>query len=43
MIDTDDSGQITFEELKAGLERVGANLKDSEIYELMKSVSFFYK
>ncbi|KAG6537307.1 calcium-dependent protein kinase 10-like isoform X2 [Zingiber officinale] len=37
MIDTDNSGQITFEELKAGLERVGADLKDSEIYELMRS------
>ncbi|KAG0475453.1 hypothetical protein HPP92_015139 [Vanilla planifolia] len=37
MLDTDNSGQITFEELKAGLERVGANLKESEIYALMKS------
>lgn len=40
MIDTDNSGQITFEELKAGLKRVGANLKESEIYDLMQSVSF---
>ncbi|XP_044462027.1 calcium-dependent protein kinase 1-like [Mangifera indica] len=37
MIDTDDSGQITFEELKAGLKRVGANLKESEIYDLMQA------
>ncbi|WOK94194.1 calcium-dependent protein kinase 10-like [Canna indica] len=37
MIDTDNSGQITFDELKAGLERVGANLKDSEIYALMQA------
>ncbi|EHA8587279.1 calcium-dependent protein kinase 10 [Cocos nucifera] len=37
MIDTDNSGQITFEELKAGLERVGANLKESEIYALMQA------
>ncbi|XP_043723908.1 calcium-dependent protein kinase 20-like [Telopea speciosissima] len=37
MIDTDHSGQITFEELKAGLERVGANLKESEIYALMQA------
>ncbi|KAM7467775.1 hypothetical protein LguiB_015337 [Lonicera macranthoides] len=37
MIDTDNSGQITFEELKAGLERVGANLKESEIYDLMQA------
>ncbi|GLT57014.1 hypothetical protein SLA2020_300210 [Shorea laevis] len=35
MIDTDNSGQISFEELKAGLKRVGANLKESEIYDLM--------
>lgn len=39
MIDTDNSGQITFEELKAGLHRVGANLKESEIYDLMQAVS----
>lgn len=39
MIDTDNSGQISFEELKAGLKRVGANLKESEIYDLMQAVS----
>lgn len=38
MIDADNSGQITFEELKAGLKRVGANLKESEIYDLMQAV-----
>ncbi|KAF2289584.1 hypothetical protein GH714_037300 [Hevea brasiliensis] len=37
MIDTDNSGQITLEELKKGLERVGANLKDSEIIGLMQA------
>ncbi|KAH0457327.1 hypothetical protein IEQ34_012642 [Dendrobium chrysotoxum] len=37
MIDTDNSGQITFDELKAGLERVGANLMESEIYALMEA------
>lgn len=37
MIDTDGSGHITFEELKIGLERVGSNLKDFEIYELMQA------
>ncbi|XP_062093983.1 calcium-dependent protein kinase 1-like [Humulus lupulus] len=36
MIDIDSSGQITFEELKAGLKRFGANLKESEIYDLMQ-------
>ncbi|KAK3012126.1 hypothetical protein RJ639_012515 [Escallonia herrerae] len=37
MIDTDNSGQITFDELKAGLKRVGATLKESEIYDLMQA------
>ncbi|KAM7265576.1 hypothetical protein ACFE04_003259 [Oxalis oulophora] len=35
MIDADNSGQITFEELKDGLKRFGANLNESEIYDLM--------
>ncbi|KAM7262743.1 hypothetical protein ACFE04_000426 [Oxalis oulophora] len=37
MIDSDNSGHITLEELKNGLERVGANLKESEINELMRA------
>lgn len=37
IIDTDDSGQITFEELKAGLKRFGANLNEAEIYDLMQA------
>ena len=40
MIDTDNSGHITFEELKDGLKRFGANLKESEIYDLLHAVSF---
>lgn len=39
MIDTDNSGHITLEELKKGLERVGANVKDSEINNLMQAVN----
>lgn len=39
MIDTDNSGQITLEELKIGLENVGANLQESEIIGLMEAVS----
>ncbi|KAK4792959.1 hypothetical protein SAY86_023394 [Trapa natans] len=35
MIDTDNSGSITFEELKDGLRRVGSNLMESEIKDLM--------
>ncbi|KAH0453708.1 hypothetical protein IEQ34_018032 [Dendrobium chrysotoxum] len=37
MIDADNSGQITYEELKSGLERVGAFLKESEILALMEA------
>ncbi|RDX73743.1 Calcium-dependent protein kinase 2, partial [Mucuna pruriens] len=36
-IDTDNSGQITFEELKIGLKKFGANLNESEIYDLMQA------
>ncbi|VFQ59245.1 unnamed protein product [Cuscuta campestris] len=37
MIDIDGSGQITFEELKVGLKRFGADLNESEIRDLMKA------
>ncbi|KAJ8574165.1 hypothetical protein K7X08_025970 [Anisodus acutangulus] len=37
MIDTDNSGQITFDELKIGLKKFGANLNESEIHHLMKA------
>lgn len=38
MMDVDGSGTITFEELKTGLQRVGASLKDSEVQEMMTAV-----
>ncbi|KAM3287667.1 calcium-dependent protein kinase 4 [Capsicum chacoense] len=34
-MDTDSSGAITFDELKAGLRKYGSTLKDTEIRELM--------
>ncbi|XAR59900.1 Non-specific serine/threonine protein kinase [Bertholletia excelsa] len=34
-MDTDSSGSITFDELKAGLRRYGSTLKESEIRDLM--------
>ncbi|XP_028805795.1 calcium-dependent protein kinase 11-like [Neltuma alba] len=37
MIDTDNSGTITFEELKEGLERVGSKLTESEIKSLLEA------
>ena len=43
MIDTDNSGQITYEKLKVGLKKYGANLHESEIYDLMQAVSITSK
>lgn len=43
MIDTDSSGYISFDELKDGLKRFGADLDESEIHDLMQSVSIFYE
>ncbi|KAF3444219.1 hypothetical protein FNV43_RR13909 [Rhamnella rubrinervis] len=37
MIDTDNSGTITFDELKEGLKRVGSELMESEIKDLMEA------
>lgn len=37
MIDTDNSGTITFDELKEGLKRVGSELMESEIQDLMNA------
>eukprot|EP01018_Ginkgo_biloba_P010730 Gb_22471 [translate_table: standard] len=37
MIDTDNSGAITFDELKEGLKRVGSDLMESEIQALMEA------
>lgn len=41
MIDADNSGNITLEELKIGLGKVGSKLKDSEINGLMQAVCLF--
>ena len=41
MIDTDNSGTITFEELKEGLKKVGSELMESEIRTLMDAVIKF--
>ena len=39
-MDTDNSGAITFDELKEGLRKYGSNLKESEIRDLMNAVSY---
>lgn len=38
-IDTDGSGNITFEELRTGLSRLGSKLTEAEIKQLMDAVS----
>lgn len=39
-MDTDNSGTITFEELKVGLPKLGAKLSESEVNQLMEAVPF---
>ncbi|KAK2439132.1 calcium-dependent protein kinase [Trifolium repens] len=36
-MDTDDSGTITFEELKAGLPKLGSKMTESEVRQLMEA------
>jgi calcium-dependent protein kinase len=42
-IDTDNSGTITYEELKAGLAKLGSKLTEAEVKQLMEAVSYTYK
>ena len=39
-MDTDNDGKVTYEELKAGLRKVGSQLAEPEIRMLMDVVSF---
>uniref|UniRef100_M4DMH2 EF-hand domain-containing protein n=1 Tax=Brassica campestris TaxID=3711 RepID=M4DMH2_BRACM len=36
-MDTENSGAITFDELKAGLRKYGSTLKDTKIHDLMEA------
>lgn len=38
-MDADNSGAITYDELKEGLRKYGSTLKDTEIRDLMDAVS----
>lgn len=38
-LDTDNSGTITLEELRAGLPKLGTKISESEIRQLMEAVS----
>ncbi|KAL0326312.1 UNVERIFIED_CONTAM: Calcium-dependent protein kinase SK5 [Sesamum radiatum] len=42
MLDTDNSGTNTFDELKHGLRRVGSELMESDIKALMEAVYFLF-
>lgn len=41
LMDTDRDGKVTFDELKAGLRKVGSQLAEPEIKMLMEVVSFY--
>lgn len=41
-MDTDNSGTITYEELKSGLARLGSKLSEVEVQQLMDAVSFVH-
>ena len=38
-MDTDNSGTITYEELKAGLPKLGTKISESEVRQLMEAVN----
>ena len=40
LTDTDKDGRVTYEELKAGLQKVGSKLVETEIKLLMDVVGF---
>lgn len=42
LMDTDNNGKISFEELKAGLLKVGSQLGEAEMKLLMEAVSCFF-
>lgn len=42
-MDTDNSGSITLEELKQGLQKQGTKLTESEVKQLMEAVSFVFR
>lgn len=41
LMDTDKDGKVTYEELKAGLRKVGSQLAEPEIKMLMEVVSLY--
>lgn len=43
LMDTDNDGKVTYEELKAGLRKVGSQLAEPEIKLMMDVVNFQFK
>lgn len=41
-MDTDNDGIITFEELRAGLRKLGTKISSSEVNQFMEGVSYLY-
>ena len=41
LMDTDNDGKVSFEELKAGLKKVGSQLGEPEMKMLMEVVNFY--
>lgn len=41
LMDTDNDGKVSFEELKAGLKKVGSQLAEPEMKMLMEVVNFY--
>jgi len=41
-MDTDNSGTITYEELRTGLSRLGSRLTEAEVKQLMDAVRFLF-
>lgn len=39
-MDTDNSGTITYQELKTGLARLGSQLTEAEVKQLMDAVGY---
>ena len=42
-IDTDNSGTITYDELKTGLARLGSKLTETEVKQLMEAVRQYFE
>lgn len=42
MMDTNNSGKITFDELKVGLQKIGQQVPDPDVQMLMEAVSTSY-